>query len=584
MSISQFAIELFKRYPALFAVNIGLALMLMALDALTLFSIAPVVSLLTEGQGGGSISPMFTKLIDTLGLEGNIVTYLSIFVTFSVLSSLMLIVIDYFTLKSKFAVRNDMVIGTAELIFFTSMNFFNRQRQGDFINSLTQEAVRVSDAFTAVTRLISPIAQVAVLLAIPFYLSWQVTAIGLISALVMTFPFRMFRRRGYRLGQAHSANNNRFFSELQESLSNIRLIAGFANENNALNKLKTAFVTIREVGVKSQILQSMVYAAYTPVGIIVVFICFLSSQHLGVALAQVAVILYAFNRLAGTLATINSNKIQVANLYPSFEQIMGIRKNAKAARLQFGTAPFTGLSNGLRFEGVSFDYLPGRAALSDITLDLPVGKMTALVGASGAGKSTLADLVMGLQKPTQGSIKVDGQMMDDLDIHSYRRTIGYVPQQSTLFNCSIRENIQWANSSATEEQILEACQLANADQFIADLEQGLDTVVGDRGVRLSGGQVQRVAMARALVRNPALLVLDEATSALDSESESLIQQAIESIIGQTTILAIAHRLSTISKADNIIVLDKGRIVEQGSFEELTQHKGAFARLVEMQQL
>jgi len=276
--------------------------------------------------------------------------------------------------------------------------------------------------------------------------------------------------------------------------------------------------------------------------------------------------------------------MQVVNLYPSFEQIMRIRTEAAAARPIFGDTPFTGLGVGIRFDGVSFGYADDRPALENIELILPAGKMTALVGASGAGKSTLADLVMGLQKPTVGRIFIDGRDMNDLDIMSYRRAIGYVPQQSALFNCSIEENIRWANPDADDAKISTACRLANAEEFIENLEHGLSTVVGDRGIRLSGGQVQRIALARALVRDPALLILDEATSALDSESESLIQKAIESIIGQTTILAIAHRLSTISKADNIVVLDRGRIVEQGTFDELTKRDGPFARLVEMQQL
>tara|TARA_B100000965_G_scaffold331106_1_gene295105 strand:- start:3292 stop:5046 length:1755 start_codon:yes stop_codon:yes gene_type:complete len=584
MNLWRFTLDLGRRYPKLFAVNIGLALVLMAVDGLTLFSIAPVVGSLTGDENGGGASTMFNEILALLGLEVSVVSYLVIFMTLSILSSATLVVINLYALKSKFAVREDMVIGTAELLLSTSINFVNRQRQGDFMNSLTQEAVRVSDAFMSLTRLISPIAQVAVLLAVPFYISWEITGIGLLSALLMTTPLRVFRKYGYRLGQAHSANNNRFFSDLQETLSNLRLIIGFANESLALRRLKTAFVTIREVGVKSQVLQSMVYAAYTPVGIIVVFICFMSSRTLGVPFAEVAVILYAFNRLAGTLATINSSMMQVINLYPSFEQIIRIRKEAMAERPAFGEKPFTGLDREIHLTGVSFNYAEGQPALSDLELSIPAGKMTALVGASGAGKSTLADIVMGLQQPSAGRITVDGEPMEDLDMGSYRWAVGYVPQQSALFNASIRENIKWANPNATEEDIRTACSLANAEEFIRGLDEGLETVVGDRGVRLSGGQVQRIALARALVREPALLVLDEATSALDSESEALIQSAIESIIGQTTILAIAHRLSTISQADNIIVLDRGRVVEQGTFNDLTERKGAFARLVEMQQL
>ena len=198
--------------------------------------------------------------------------------------------------------------------------------------------------------------------------------------------------------------------------------------------------------------------------------------------------------------------------------------------------------------------------------------MTALVGESGSGKSTITDLVLGLQIPDDGMVLIDKLSLNNYKQNSFRQRIGYVPQDPMLFHCSVRDNLLWSQENATENELWEALKLANADQFVLDLPEGLDTLVGDRGVRLSGGQRQRIALARALIRKPELLILDEATSALDSDSEKLIQASIENVAKETTILIIAHRLSTIAKADKVYVLSKGEIIEEGTYENLSNKK------------
>ena len=584
MSITRFGIELFKRYPRLFFGNAALSLILMLVDAASILSVAPVISILAKGQSDDAITPYMTMVVDALGVNKSIETFLLIFVILSVISSLVRVGINYFILRAQYIVRTDMVIGTAEFILYSGINYINRQRQGDFINTLTQEIVRVAEAFTALSRLIAPVAQVAILMFIPFYISWKLTAISLAAALLLTFPLRLFRKMSYRLGVTHTKSSNYFNAMLQEMLANIRLIAGYANEKLSLLSLDRALGLMRDAALKSQILQTSIYTAHEPIGIILVFVTFLVGKNLEVPLAEVAVIIYAFNRLAGTLANINQYKYQLLNLYPSYEQLMNIRKDADGARLVFGNKKVTSIRDGIRLENIFHTYDTNAPVLKNINLFIPAGKMTALVGASGSGKSTLADLVLGMQVPTSGRIFIDDHPMEDIDISIYRQSIGYVPQQSSLMHASIRENIVWANPQASDSDIRESCRLANADEFISKLEEGIDTVVGDRGVRLSGGQVQRIALARAMVRKPSLFILDEATSALDSSSENMIQSAIENIVGKSTILAIAHRLSTIAKADNIVVLDHGEIIEQGTFDNLISQKGAFYRLVELQQI
>lgn len=584
MSVVQFGLALFRRYPTLFIGNVMLAMVLVVVDTATLASIAPIVSLLTQGAGNDRISPYVASFVALFGLNGSVTVYLSIFVTLTIANSLLLVAINYLILRAQFIVRDDMILGSADRVMRSNIGFIEGQRQGDIINTLTQEAARVTDAFTALTRLIAPVAQMFVLLWIPFFISWQVTAIAIASAVALLIPLRRFRHRVYQCGRETTISNNNFATALQEMLQNARLIIGFANIDQAMRRLRTAFEHLRAASIGLQFLQSAVYALHSPIGIIVVFITFLSGQHFGVSLAEIAVVLYAFNRLAGTVANINQSRSQLISLYPSYEQVIGVRENAESSYVHVGSKAFSTLKNDVSLEHVSFSYDLDTRVLDDVNLTIPAGRMTALVGESGAGKSTLADIVMGLRQPTSGQVLIDGEPAQDIDTVAYRRKVGYVPQRTSLFNASIRENIAWAKPDATESDILEACRRANADEFITELEMGLDTIVGDQGFRLSGGQAQRISLARALVRNPTLLILDEATSSLDTKSEKLIQSAIEEIVGRTTFVVIAHRLSTIARADNIVVLDQGRIIEQGSYQQLMQQGGAFARLVELQKL
>lgn len=584
MSVSQFAAELFRRYPKLFLVNVVLAMVLMAVDGLTLVSIAPVVSLLTQGAANDSVSPYIVAMVSNLGLGDGIEVYLSVFVVLTILNSILMVAINYFILQASFVVREDMLMGTAERVLDSGINFINQRRQGDIITTLTLHVERVADAFTALTRMIAPIAQIIVLLWIPLLVSWKLTLIAIAVSAVLLFPLKLFRRRVYTYGQNNATSNNNFFTAVQESLQNIRLISSYANENVVIARLKHAFTDLRNAFVRLQFTQSTIHAAHPPVGLIVVFVTFLAAQALDIPLAEVAVLLYAFHRMAGTIATVNQSRSHLISWYPAFEQVLNARADADRAHLKFGDRPFHRLKSEIRLADVSFGYSDQARVLDGIDLSIPADKMTALVGPSGAGKSTLADLIMGLQRASSGVLTIDGTPIEEIDIKSYRSILGYVPQQTSLFNASIRDNIAWSRPTASDEDILAACRLANADQFIGEMEDGLDTVIGDGGVRLSGGQVQRISLARALVRKPSLLILDEATSALDTESEKFIQAAIDSILGQTTVIVIAHRLSTIAKADNIVVMDHGRIVEQGRYDDLISRDGLFADLVANQKL
>src|SRR5690606_24566925 len=242
----------------------------------------------------------------------------------------------------------------------------------------------------------------------------------------------------------------------------------------------------------------------------------------------------------------------------------------------------TSFSDKIEFDQVSFSY-EEKEVLRDINLSIQKGETVALVGPSGGGKSTLVDLIPRFMDVSAGSIKMDGTDLRDLNQDSLRHLIGVVNQESILFNDTIFNNIAFANTSATEEEVIKAAKIANAHEFIMATEQGYQTNIGDRGSKLSGGQRQRICIARAVLKNPPIMLLDEATSALDTESERLVQDSLYKLMENRTTVVIAHRLSTIQNADKIIVLDAGRIVEVGSHLELINHNGLYKRLIDMQQ-
>jgi len=576
----------FRRFPLLLIANTLLLVLAGMTDAVSLLTLAPIADLLINPdlQEASPVTLQVVTVMTSVGVPATLWSLLAAFLGLNLLKNGFQILATHFVLRIKYAVLRGLVVGTFEEFFNARWYFFSSGRQGNLLNTFTRETNVVGDAFAGMGRLFAGVVQVILYLLVPFYLSWQVTSVSLATALLLAGPFVLLGRVSYRLGQRNTSTANQVTSIIQESLGSAKVILGFANQHKSAEALSHAFEAHRRATLKSQTLGIAMPLVYQPLGLLVLIAALFVSQMIAFPLSELAVVIYALYRIVPVVGRLTGEKNLMDNSFPAYEQVMHLTQRAQGLRQPTGTRAFTGITDRIATEGLSFAHPDHEPALVDINVCIPQGEMIAFVGESGAGKSTLIDVIMGLQEPLAGQITIDGVPLSDFDIYSYRRRIGYVPQDSVLFNMTIKDNLLWANEAATEQEIKRACQQANADQFIEEFPKGYNTLVGDRGVRLSGGQAQRIALARAILRKPDLLILDEATSSLDTRAERLIQQAIENVARETTVVVIAHRLSTIINADYIYVLRDGRVVEEGTYSKLVRMDGYFNRMAQSQVL
>ncbi|MFC1570460.1 ABC transporter ATP-binding protein [Candidatus Omnitrophota bacterium] len=587
MKVIKFILELFRKFPGLLITNTVLLVIVNLLATCALFSISPLIDFFLHPDLKG-VSPITLKAVSMLefvGLPVTIVSWLGVFMVFVFLSSAFLILARYFIIKTQFVVQKDIMIGAFEDFFDARWYFFSGGKQGVLLNTFTRELNVVGNAFSAMGLFFAGMLQMIFFLAVPFCISWQVTIISLIISLLFVIPFILLGKISYGLGRLNTETSNKVTSVLHEDLSLAKVVLGFGNQAKSIKNLSDSFDAHLRVAIKSLILNIGIPILYSPFGVIMISIALLTARWFLVPLSEIMVLLLALRQVAVSVGNMASQKNYLENFFPSYQQIEALRERARDLKRESGDRKFDGFSNELVIKDLTFAYPGNGPVLKNINVRIPKSKMVAFIGESGSGKSTLIDMIMGFHEPTDGGdITFDGTPLEKFDINTYRQRIGYVPQDSVLFNMTIKENLLWAVDEATDEDIVKACRQANADEFIDELPEKYDTVVGDRGVRLSGGQIQRIALARAILRKPELLILDEATSSLDTQSERLIQKAIENIAKETTVIVIAHRLSTIVNADYVYVLKDGNIIEEGTYQEIVKMEGHFNKMVKLQSL
>ncbi len=480
--------------------------------------------------------------------------------------------------------RNGLFTKLTEL----SLSFYHGQRSGQLISRVTNDVFLVRRALVATFASLFREALLAFLyLGLAFWISWRLSLITLVVlppiVLLIGKVGQRLRRRSARI-QEKMADVT---STLQEAISGIRVVKAFGMEEYERRRFFENTRDFFRATIRMELLSVLASPLTEYLGVIgVVLVLWIGAREVLVGgavsadwfLIFLAALLSAMNPLRNVSRANSELQVGLAAAARVFEIL-----DTRPRIVSRPGAPVIGsFEKRIAYEDVSFSYDRGGEVLTSVDLEVGRGEVVAVVGPSGAGKSTLLDLLPRLFDPTSGRITIDGQDLRDVGLASLRRLMGIVTQETILFNDTVRNNIAYGLEGAPYEVVEAAAKAANAHGFISAMPQGYDTEIGERGVMISGGERQRIAIARAILKNPPILIFDEATSSLDTESERLVQEAIEHLLAGRTVLLIAHRLSTIRNADRILVLDGGKIVEQGSHEELLAAGGLYRHLYDMQ--
>ncbi len=474
-----------------------------------------------------------------------------------------------------------------KLLMDVDLEFYSANKIGDIINQMGGEISRTADSIKFAIQMFTTIITVVVFLGFLLAISWQLTLASTGLLLLVSIANHFFVRQAKQSGKALSSSSANYSIALLETLSGIRLVKSAGQEATQYGQL-TQFIRDRELAERqSQANYAMIGPVNEIAGIVVVLMIVIAGKVLFASQMASAslMLMYLLTlfRMLPSIGQLNVLRSQFANTSPSVQIVNAFLSQTDKPIMAQGPQIYQNLRQGIRFENIWFKYPTSQDwILRGVTLDLPKGTTLALVGSSGAGKSTLADLLPRFYDCQKGEIVLDGQAIQAFNLPSLRRSMGIVSQETFLFNASVFDNIAYGCTNVNFDAVIAAAQRANAYEFIEKLPQGFDTQIGDRGVMLSGGQRQRLAIARALLRDPDILILDEATSALDTVSERLVQQAIDELSRDRTVLVIAHRLSTIQNADQIAVFDRGEVVEVGKHDDLLARQGMYANLYNMQ--
>ncbi len=560
--------------------GIGIALLLPTLQ---------VAGFNMVGQGeAGRYAAMLSNGLMAIGLRPTLILMLGIFVMLvgarTVLGQIQNVGVYAVQQEVEHHLRSRVYHSIADANWL----FVCRSRATDFTHALTHEIYRIGSGTNLVLVLAGEVVTIALYMVLAFAVSAGMTALVLLSGAVLTFVFRGRTHAIEEQGEEVSNTNKSLYAAIIEHLQSLKAAKTYgAEERNfsIFSNLSTEVVRANMDGSRQQATAAALYELGSV--LILALVVFVSIRVLAVPPASILILLLLFARVMPRSMGAQQHYRTFVNSLPSFANLIGIEARCKAAA---EPTPHQhdrmSLTRELAAENISFTYSEGRVpAVRELSLVIPAGKVVALVGPSGAGKSTIADILMGLVMPDSGTLRLDGRPLGPEGVRGWRDQIGYVAPDTFLFHDTIRANLKWARPDASEDEMLAALRQASVLDFVAGLKDGLDTVVGDRGMMVSQGERQRLALARAFLRRPSMLILDEATNSLDSENEGRVLDAIESRRGELTVVLIAHRLSTIRWADLIYVVEGGTVVESGDWSSLSAIRdGRFRALWEAQSL
>ncbi|WP_273832028.1 ABC transporter ATP-binding protein [Guptibacillus sedimenti] len=514
-----------------------------------------------------------------------------------ILGSFIILVISQHIIQRQITVRNTTIQQgflrhireeTYRRVLHSDWPFFIKNRKSDLINILFSEVGRASSGTNSLLQFLSSLIITSIQIGLAFLLAPVITTFVLLCGLVLIYFNRKFLKRSLALGNRNYELAKTYVAGITDQINGIKDIKSNTLEESRMTWFNDVTQKMQNEQIEYMKLKTTSQLYYKAASVILIAVFIYMSIHLFQAqVGQLTLIVVIFSRLWPRVAGIQGSMEQIATTLPSFKVVKALQNECDLSReydvKESSLQPMV-ISDCMECRDIYFRYSQdGPYALKKINIIIPSNKMTAFVGRSGAGKSTLIDLLMGLNKPEKGEVIIDGVPLKSEHLLSLRRSISYVAQDPFLFNSSIRENLMLVAPESKDEDLWNALDFSSAAEFVRKLPDGLDSLIGDRGIKLSGGERQRLVLARAILRNPSILVLDEATSALDTENETKIQNALDRLKGKMTIIVIAHRLSTIRNADQVVVLDEGEVIQQGGFNQLAKEKrNVFSQLLQNQ--
>lgn len=590
---AQFMRGLLWRYRVLgglaLVANMGAALA----EAATMAILTVALNLLAEGIGGANVtaSDTLAPLMDFLSARftytQTLTALLALGAVLQISRSLLSFGAQAATIYLRAWLEADLHRQTFSRLVTMRYRDVIAERLGN-LTSYTAQITNIGNLVGNVNKGVNDFAMLLAYVGVLFWLSWPMTLAAATGLGLLFISMRRIRASVREAGSRFLQLSVRLNESIVEYLQGLRLIHIFVREEQVIDEVNALInegTKARRQGLLRSSMLTPIFQSTTVIGVAVFLIVgsWLATQGYVRSFAGLATYVFVLYRIMPRMAAINFHLGLVINDWPNVERVAALLQMVDRPAEYVPDRPALTFDREIELREVELRYpASDKPALQGLSLTIPAGKMVALVGASGAGKSSIINLLLGFYDPSQGEILVDGKDLLQSDLAAWRRDIGVVDQETLIFSTSVTDNIRFGKPDATEEEIIAAAQAAHAHDFIKALPQGYNTELGDRGHRLSGGQRQRLAIARAIVHQPALLLFDEATSALDSRSERLIQQSLQSLRQERTLVVIAHRLSTIIDADRIIVLDEGRVVEQGNHKELLARGERYAALWRLQ--
>lgn len=562
----------------LYSISLCLCLFITAiLNGLGICIIAPLLESDKAGESSNFFVKVFHSIFQDCGIAFSLINILLVCLAILMCAAVCTVVTVY--LQKEIQLEHEIgqksylysLLSNVQINTLYGLNF------GNVIQVIQQETRMSAMLIEYFVRLVSGLLNAIMLLAVVCIISLTMTIyVGVVVAIFFYF-FRHIYSRSKITGRYLGKINDILQENINIMLYGYKTVKAYLTYNVLIQKQLNGLKNYKRKNKELAIVESLSSAVFEPLALFIVISSYVFYQY---SVAELFVFLAAVIRLYGSIKSVQNVHYKISYHYASLERIESLQGKLKAAQysyVQDGAKPYC-FKKEINIKNVTFAYIKGKPVLEDIEITIPKGSRVGIVGKSGVGKSTMVDLIMRFYSPQGGGLELDGVDLELIEYKGFIRKVGYVSQEPFIFNASIKDNVALYRD-ISDDEVIEGLKLANAWEFVGALTDGIYTLIGESGSMLSGGQKQRIALARALAAHPDILILDEATSALDNESEKMVQQAIDNLARDITVIIIAHRLSTVKKADIIYVFDNGRVVQKGHYDQLAEEDGIFKDLL-----